>query len=62
MVKDRKRFADSGGWGYAQFDYDPASDTFKPNTTLQGNDAECGFACHSIVAKKDYVFTEYGRR
>ena len=62
MVKDRKRFADSGGWGYAQFDYDPASDTFKPNTALQGNDAKCGFACHSIVAKKDYVFTEYGRR
>ena len=23
MVKDSKRFPDSGGWGYAQFDYDP---------------------------------------
>ena len=22
MVKDRKRFADSGGWGYAVFEYD----------------------------------------
>ena len=30
MVKDSKKFADSGGWGYAQFDYDSASDTFKP--------------------------------
>src|SRR6476646_230124 len=30
MVKDSKRFADSGGWGWAVFDYDPASDTFKP--------------------------------
>ena len=30
MVKDSKRFADSGGWGYAEFDYDPASDTFRP--------------------------------
>src|SRR5262245_14327149 len=30
MVKDSKRFADSGGWGYAVFDYDGASDTFKP--------------------------------
>ena len=30
MVKDSKRFADSGGWGYAVFDYDAASDTFKP--------------------------------
>jgi hypothetical protein len=28
MVKDSKRFADSGGWGYSVFDYDAASDTF----------------------------------
>jgi Cytochrome P460 len=27
MVKDAKRFADSGGWGYALFDYNAASDT-----------------------------------
>ena len=32
MVKDSKRFADSGGWGYAVFDYDTASDTFTPGT------------------------------
>src|SRR5579863_9420477 len=25
MVKDSKRFADSGGWGYAVFEYDAAS-------------------------------------
>ena len=30
MVKDSKRFADSGGWGYGVFDYDAASDTFTP--------------------------------
>src|SRR5262249_22974992 len=30
MVKDSKRFADSGGWGYAVFDYDSKSDTFSP--------------------------------
>src|SRR5580693_6484022 len=30
MMKDSKRFADSGGWGYAAFDHDTASDTFKP--------------------------------
>ena len=30
MVKDSKKFADSGGWGYAQFEYDPASETFRP--------------------------------
>ena len=32
MVKDSKRFADSGGWGWAVFDYDAASDTFTPGT------------------------------
>ncbi len=30
MVKDSKRFADSGGWGWGVFTYDAASDTFKP--------------------------------
>ena len=66
MVKDRKRFADSGGWGYAVFDYDAASDTFQPGTAAstppQGNDAKCGFACHTLVKTRDYVFTEYGKR
>ena len=33
MVKDTKRFADSGGWGYAVFDYNAASGTFTPGTT-----------------------------
>src|ERR1700726_349010 len=28
MEKDSKRFPNSGGWGYALFNYDPASDTF----------------------------------
>src|SRR5215467_10100721 len=32
MVKDGKRFADSGGWGYAVFDYNAASDSFTPGT------------------------------
>jgi hypothetical protein len=66
MVKDSTRFADSGGWGYAVFDYDASSDTFKPGTSAstppQGNDAKCGFACHTLVKANDYVFTEYGRR
>jgi len=66
MVKDSKRFADSGGWGWAVFEYDAASDTFKPGTMSdrppQGNDAKCGFACHTVVRDKDYVFTAYGRR
>jgi hypothetical protein len=66
MVKDSKRFADSGGWGYAEFEYDNAAATFRPGGATdkppQGNDAKCGAACHTIVAKKDYVFTEYGKR
>jgi hypothetical protein len=66
MVKDGKKFADSGGWGYAVFDYDPASDKFTPGTTAgsppQGNDAKCGFACHTIVKTRDFVFTDYGKR
>jgi hypothetical protein len=66
MVKDSKRFADSGGWGYAVFDYDTASDTFKPGTLdgkpPQGNDAKCGFACHTAAKARDYVFTYYGKR
>jgi len=66
MVKDSKRFADSGGWGWAAFKYDAASDKFTPFTQAddppQGNDAKCGFACHTIVKNKDYVFTAYGKR
>jgi len=66
MVKDSKRFADSGGWGYGVFEYDAASDTFKPGTLAgkppQGNDAKCGYACHTGVKAKDYVFTDYAHR
>jgi hypothetical protein len=66
MVKDSKRFADSGGWGYGEFEYDSKSDTFAPGTLEdkppQGNDAKCGFACHTAVKKQDYVFTEYPKR
>jgi hypothetical protein len=66
MVKDSKRFADSGGWGWGVFEYDAASDMFRPGTQAdkppQANDAKCGFACHTIVKTRDYVFTDYGHR
>jgi hypothetical protein len=62
MVKDSTRFPDSGGWGYAQFDYDPASDTFAPNTTIQENDAKCGVACHNLVEARNFIFTVIGKR
>lgn len=66
MVKDSKRFADSGGWGYAVFDYEAASDSFKPGDMSdkppQGHDAKCGFSCHTTVEGRDYVFTQYAKR
>ena len=58
------RTAAGGGWG--AFEYDAASDAFSPateaNNPPQGHDAKCGFACHTIVQTRDYVFTEYGKR
>jgi hypothetical protein len=66
MVKDSKRFADSGGWGYSEFEYDNATDTFRPGTLTdqppQQNDAKCGAACHTVVRNQDYVFTAYPTR
>jgi hypothetical protein len=58
MQRDSKKFSDSGGWGYAQLNYDGASDTFKPDAVGHS----CGFGCHTIVAAKDYVFTAFPRR
>ena len=66
MVKDSKRFADSGGWGYAVFKHDTSSGTYAPATSThkppQGNDARCGTACHQAAKAKDYVFTDYAKR
>ena len=66
MVKDGKRFSDSNGWGYAEFEYDAASDGFRPGTSAdqppQANDAKCGAACHTAARNTDYVFTAYPKR
>jgi len=59
IEKDTKKFPDTKGWAYAVFDYEPASDTFKADKTGVVN---CGFACHTRVAAKDYIFTAYGKR
>ena len=58
IEKNTKRFPDTNGWAYAQFNYDPPSDTFAPD----GSGAKCGYACHTIVSGKDYIFTAYGKR
>ena len=66
MVKDSRRFADSGGWGHAVFDCDAAFDACGPGTSAgtppQGNDARCGFACHMTAKSRDYDVTEDGKR
>jgi hypothetical protein len=66
IEKDAKRFADSNGWGYADFLYDAAADTFRPSNLTdkppQANDAKCGAACHKLAAAKDYIFTAYPKR
>ncbi len=51
MVKDSKKYAASGGWGYAQFDKDG-----KP-----ADEAKIGtcFPCHDPIKPRDYVFTRY---
>jgi hypothetical protein len=58
IEKDTKRFPDTHGWAYAEFDYDAASDTFTP----LGTDAKCGYACHTAAAAQDYIFTNYPKR
>ena len=52
MVKDRLRYSETGGWGFARW----LGEELKP----YGNDAnfaqEC-FTCHGAAASRDHVFT-----
>src|ERR1700677_482916 len=51
MVKDSKKYASTGGWGYAQFDKDgKPADEAKHETC---------YLCHVPVRDRDYVFTHY---
>ena len=59
MEKDSKRFPKTGGWGYAVFNYDAASNKFTPDPTSH---ADCGNSCHVTVKTKDYVFHPYEKR
>jgi len=59
MEKDSKRFPKSGGWGYAVFNYDAASDEFTPDAK---SPSDCGYACHTPVKAKDYIFHPYQKR
>jgi hypothetical protein len=59
MEKDSKRFSKSGGWGYAVFNYDAALDKFTPDAKSL---SDCGYACHTPVKAKDYIFHPYQKR
>jgi len=59
MEKDSKRFSKSGGWGYAVFNYEAASDKFSPDAKSL---SDCGYACHTPVKAKDYIFHPYQKR
>jgi hypothetical protein len=59
MEKDSKKFSKSGGWGYAVFNYAAASDRFSPDPKSL---SDCGFACHTPVKAKDYIFHPYQKR
>ena len=59
MEKDSKRFSKSGGWGYAVFNYDAASDKFSADAK---SPSDCGYACHTPVKAKDYIFHPYQKR
>jgi hypothetical protein len=59
MEKDSKRFPKTGGWGYAVFNYEAASDKF---TADPKSLSDCGNACHTAVKAKDYIFHPYQKR
>src|SRR5262245_9239247 len=50
MVKDSRKYAASGGWGFAQFD-----DGRPANEAAH---AAC-FSCHEIVKARDFLFNRY---
>jgi hypothetical protein len=53
-AKDTKRYADSGGWGYYNFNHhEPKAATAKVKPK-----SECAF-CHMASAKKDDVWTQF---
>lgn len=58
MIKDPKRFPDTGGWGYARFPYDGASGRFTVFGTSTDSMREC-YTCHRRVEKSDFVFTKH---
>ena len=59
MEKDSKRFPKSGGWGFAVLNYDAPSNKY---TADANSHSDCGYACHTPVKAKDYIFHPYQKR
>ena len=51
MVKDSKKYAETGGWGYANFN--------KEGVPGPEKDLKTCFPCHKAVEARDFVFTKY---
>ena len=58
IEKDSQRFPQTGGWGYALFNYDAATGKF----TADAATADCGQSCHVAVKSKDHIFHPYQQR
>ncbi|MGZ3771815.1 MAG: cytochrome P460 family protein [Bdellovibrio sp.] len=53
MVRDQKKYKDTGGWGYALFS--PRGRSFSPDFT---SDAKACYACHRIIPERGQVFSQ----
>ncbi|HEX6719255.1 MAG TPA: cytochrome P460 family protein [Pyrinomonadaceae bacterium] len=51
MVKDSKKYAATGGWGYSSFDQNG-----KPTDEA---DMQACFPCHQAVKDRDFIFSKY---
>ena len=51
MVKDSKKYAATGGWGYSSFDQDGKP---SPEAAMK----QC-FPCHQAIKDRDFIFTRY---
>jgi len=50
MIKDAKKYAATGGWGYGHFNDGESADEAMLKTC---------FPCHQSIESRDFVFTEY---
>jgi hypothetical protein len=53
MIKDARKFAATGGWGFVQFNDGELADPAMGGTAC--------FSCHEAVEKHDFVFNRYSQ-